>query len=113
MLCSNDGSPPLNKQFENGQRGVFPHFFPVFPRFPLKLSPFPLLPEDEEDGAAEAEGGPDEIEAEFLAHEEQCERHEDRERNDLLHDLQLGEREGGVTDASENMSRGFLFKSFS
>ena len=72
-----------------------------------------LFPEDEEDGAAEAEGGPDEIEAEFLAHEDQSERHKDGERNDLLHDLQLGKREGGVTDASENMSRGFLFKSFS
>ena len=58
-----------------------------------------LLSEDEEDGAAEAEGGPDEVQAEFLAHEEQGERHEDGERDDLLHDLQLGERERGVADA--------------
>ena len=99
---------------QNGQRGVFPHFFPIFPRFPLKNDLFSgSLAEDEEDGAAEAEGGPDEVEAKFLAHEDQRERHEDGERNDLLHDLQLGEREGGVADASENMSRGFLFKSFS
>ena len=57
-----------------------------------------LLPEDEEDGAAEAKSGPDEVEAEFFAHEEQGERHEDGERDDLLHDLQLGERERGVAD---------------
>ena len=35
------------------------------------------LAEDEEDGAAEAEGRPDEVEAEFFAHEEHGERHED------------------------------------
>ena len=58
-----------------------------------------LLPEDEEDGAAEAERGPDEVEAEFLAHEEQSERHEDRQRDDLLHDLQLRQREGRVADS--------------
>ena len=57
------------------------------------------LAEDEEDGAAEAEGCPDEVEAEFLAHVEQRERHEDREGDDLLHDLQLGERERGIADA--------------
>ena len=58
-----------------------------------------LLAEDEEDGAAEAEGRPDEVEAEFLAHEDQGERHEDRQRDDLLHDLQLRQREGRVADA--------------
>ena len=60
---------------------------------------FASLAEDEEDGAAEAERGPDEVEAEFLAHEEQGERHENRQRDDFLHDLQLGERERGIADA--------------
>ena len=61
-----------------------------------------LFAEDEEDGAAEAEPGPDEVEAEFLAHVDQGERHEDGQRDDFLHDLQLGERERmrpGVADA--------------
>ena len=72
---------------------------PVLPRFLLKIFPVSSLAEDKEDSAAEAERGPDEVEAEFLAHEEHGERHEDGERDDLLHDLQLGERERGVADA--------------
>ena len=61
-----------------------------------------LLSEDEEDGATEAERRPDEVKTEFLPHVNQGERHEDGERDDLLHDLQLGERERvrpGVADA--------------
>lgn len=107
MLCPNDGSPPLNSVSKWGIRAVA-RFFPVFPRFPLKLSPFSSLAEDEEDGAAEAERRPDEVEAEFLAHEEHGERHEDGERDDFLHDLELGERERGVADAV----RGHLQKIF-
>ena len=74
--------------------------------FVIKDGLFPanklLFPEDEEDGAAEAERGPDEVQAEFLAHVDQGERHEDGQRDDLLHDLQLCERERvrpGVADA--------------
>ena len=48
--------------------------------FVIKDGLFPanklLFPEDEEDGAAEAERGPDKVEAEFLAHVEHGERHE-------------------------------------
>ena len=69
------------------------------PRFLLKNDPFPLLAEDEEDGAAEAEPGPDEVEAEAFLHVEHGERHEDGERDDFLDDLELGERERAVADA--------------
>ena len=85
-----------------------PRFFPIFPHFHLKIVPVSSLAEDEEDGAAEAEGRPDEVESEFFAHEEHGERHEDGERDDFLHDLQLGERERGVADAV----RGHLQKVF-
>ena len=76
----------------NRRRTFFPHFL-------LKILPVSLLSEDEEDGSAEAERGPDEIEAEFFSHEEQGGRHEDGQRDDFLHDLQLGERERGIADA--------------
>ena len=93
--------------------GIFSPFSPFFPqKYPVQLplravakqgtisAPLAVsLPEDEEYGAAEAERGPDEVEAEFLAHEEQGERHEDGERDDFLKDLELGERERGVADA--------------
>ena len=58
-----------------------------------------LLAEDEEDGAAEAEPGPDEVEAEALLHVEHGERHEDGEGDDFLNDLELGERERAIADA--------------
>ena len=90
LLCSNDGSPPLNRQVKQSAGRLSP-FFPVFPRFLLKLPLFSAFPEDEEDGAAEAEGGPDEVQAEFLAHVEHGERHEHGKRDSLLHDLQLRE----------------------
>ena len=64
------------------------------------------LPEDEEDGAAEAEGGPDEVETEFLAHEKQGEGDEDGERDDVLHDLQVHDMHGSETSWTQKTSRG-------
>ncbi len=57
------------------------------------------LPEDEEDGAAEAEPRPDEVEAEAFLHIEHGERDEDGKGDDFLDDLELGERERAVADA--------------
>src|SRR5262249_19551934 len=58
-----------------------------------------LLPEDEEDRAAETERGPEVVEPHRLAHVERRERHEHREGDHFLEDLQLPETEHGVTDA--------------
>jgi hypothetical protein len=56
----------------------------------------PVYPEDEIDRAHEAKRRPDVIPLEPLAHVEHGERREDGERDHLLQDLQLGERDAGA-----------------
>src|SRR5262245_50220560 len=50
-------------------------------------------PEHEVDGADQAQPGPQEIETKRLAHVEDRERHEHRQRNHFLDDLQLRQRQ--------------------
>jgi hypothetical protein len=54
--------------------------------------------EHEVDGAHHADRGPEEVELQRLVHVQQCERNENRQRDDLLHDLELPEREHRVAD---------------
>src|ERR1022692_3117185 len=56
-------------------------------------------PEYEVRRAGHAQRRPEIVKLQGLAHIEHGERHEDRECDDLLHDLQLAERQRGVADA--------------
>jgi hypothetical protein len=47
--------------------------------------------EDEIHGAHDAESSPEEVEAELLLHINDCERHEHRERDHFLQNLELAE----------------------
>src|SRR5690606_26542038 len=54
---------------------------------------------DEVDGAEQAEAGPEEVQLHLLIHVEHRERHEHRQRDRLLEDLQLRQRQHGIADA--------------
>src|SRR5690606_31765002 len=58
-----------------------------------------LRAEDEIHRAKQAQPRPQVVKLQRLLHVQHAERHEDREGDDLLHDLQLPDRELGVTDA--------------
>src|SRR5690242_3828170 len=67
----------------------------MWPNFPSTLS----TAEDEVDRAHDAEPSPYVVELERLVHVEDREGHEHDERDRLLHDFQLRERERRVADA--------------